>query len=161
MGMWVFGAEADIQWRNHVATTPTFVFIGAGDQLTLTDNQKWFGTVRGRVGLTPFASNWLFYVTGGLAYGKFDHTVVQFFNNGGGSVTQTTSISRTKAGWALGAGVEYALDQRWSLGAEYLYMDFGKDTVDALTPVTGGASSTTFKDVSQVARVKLNYKFLP
>ncbi len=40
---------------------------------------------------------------------------------------QTTSSKRrfTQWGWTLGAGLEYALGSRWSLGFEYDYLHFG------------------------------------
>jgi len=39
------------------------------DPLTVTESGKidWFGTLRGRIGVT--SDHWLFYTTGGLAYG--------------------------------------------------------------------------------------------
>lgn len=162
-GIWVWGVEADIQWRNR-EDTAGFIFTTYPDTLTLKDSQKWFGTMRGRIGLTPApTNNWLLYATGGLAYGKFDHTVVQSY---AGGATQATSTSPTKVGWTVGGGVEYALQRNWSLGAEYLYMDFGSDTLNARVPTVGApfagvASATTFRDRSHVARVKLNYKFSP
>ena len=39
-------------------------------------NFPWFGTVRGRVGFTPdTARQWMFYVTGGLAFGEANNSV--------------------------------------------------------------------------------------
>jgi opacity protein-like surface antigen len=31
-----------------------------------------------------------------------------------------------KSGWAVGAGIDYAADDRWVIRAEYLHYDFGK-----------------------------------
>ncbi len=169
-GIWVLGAEADIAWRNRTETAnfalnPIVVGVGGGDMLTLSDEQKWVGTVRGRLGVSPSTmSNWLFYVTGGLAYGGFEHSVTQNCNVGCGPI-RTFSDSQTRTGWTVGGGVEVALNQSWSVGAEYLYMDFGTDSVSA--PVAGSLFGTTvfpsttvsFHDKSQVARLKLNYKF--
>jgi len=166
-GVWVYGVETDIAWRARTDSVSS-VLNTVGDTLTLSDEQKWVGTLRGRIGVTPTtASNWLFYVTGGLAYGNFGHSVTQFCNIGCG-FTNTFSDSVTKAGWTLGGGVEVGLARNWSLGAEYLYMDFGTDTVSApasgvglVIPATAtfAASSASFHDKSQVARLKLNYRF--
>src|SRR5664279_1735723 len=131
-GTWVWGLETDLAWRDRTDSV-SFVLNPLADTLTFSDEQKWVGTLRGRIGLSPAsASNWLFYVTGGLAYGNFAHSVTQFCNIGC-SQTRTFSDSVTKAGWTLGGGVEVALDRNWSLGAEYLYMDFGTDTISAPT----------------------------
>src|SRR5664280_635538 len=74
-GVWVFGVETDFAWRDR---TESAIFTSNlnpfGDTLTLSDRQNWVGTLRGRIGVTPATmSNWLFYVTGGLAYGSFEH----------------------------------------------------------------------------------------
>ena len=65
----------------------------------------------------------------------------------------------TRAGWTVGGGVEYALNRNWSIGAEYLYMDFGKDTLNSAGAPSIPVTSVTFHDRSQVARAALNYKF--
>jgi outer membrane immunogenic protein len=44
------------------------------------------------------------------------------------SITAVNS-SRSRTGWILGAGVEYAFAPHWSAFIEYNYLDFG--TVDA------------------------------
>jgi outer membrane immunogenic protein len=169
-GIWVFGLETDIAWRDRTDSAtlllnPVVPGIGGGDTLTLSDEQKWVGTVRGRLGLSPSTmSNWLFYVTGGLAYGGFEHSVTQFCNVSCGQ-TRVLSDSVTRTGWTLGGGVEVALDRNWSVGAEYLYMDFGTDTLSGLAAVAVGPftlfppTTVSFHDKSQVARLKLNYRF--
>src|SRR4029079_16138392 len=166
-GVWVWGVEADIAWRDN-EDSKSLVLNTLGDTLTLTANQRWVGTVRGRLGYAPAAApNWLIYATGGLAYGNFEHAVTQFCNVGC-SQTQTFSDSVTRAGWTVGAGTEFALNRNWSLGAEYLYMDFGKSTLAVAAagvpplPVPGTtfpATAVTFHDTSHVARLKLNYRF--
>ena len=76
-----------------------------------------------------------------------------------GVVTRTATDSDTKAGWTAGGGVEYAFRNHWSLGVEYLYMDFGSTTLNqpAIGPLP--ASSASFDDKSHVVRAKVNYKF--
>lgn len=165
-GMWVFGLETDIAWRNRTDSFVANLNPGINnDILTLSDQQKWVGTTRGRVGLTPTTmSNWLFYATGGLAYGGFGHSVTQFCNVGC-TQTRILSDSTTRTGWTVGGGVEVGLTSNWTLGVEYLYMDFGTDTLSS--PATGvfgptttfSATTVSFHDKSQVARLKLNYKF--
>jgi outer membrane immunogenic protein len=167
-GVWVLGFETDIAWRDRTESVNIVPDPSTGDTVTFSDSQKWVGTVRGRIGLTPTTmSNWLFYATGGLANGHFEHSVTQFCNIGCG-ITRSFSDSVTKVGWTLGGGVEVALTQNWSLGAEYLYMDFGTDTLSApaagvglIIPATATFTATraSFHDTSQVARLKLNYKF--
>jgi outer membrane immunogenic protein len=74
----------------------------------------WFGTVRGRIGITPFDPHFLIYGTGGFAYGEVRHD--DFFWG---------SWGRTKTGWTAGGGVEWAPVSfpNWSVKVEYLYTD--------------------------------------
>src|SRR5262249_48890545 len=46
--------------------TATGNWVGA---INGTRDVDWLGTVRGRIGLTSIIPNWLFYATGGFAYG--------------------------------------------------------------------------------------------
>ena len=37
----------------------------------------------------------------------------------------STSRSNTRVGWTVGGGIEYAITNNWSIGAEYRFTDFG------------------------------------
>jgi outer membrane immunogenic protein len=75
---------------------------------------------RGRLGFTP-AERWLVYATGGLAYG--DVTTNQALNVNGASVFLNSTA--LKLGWTVGAGLEIAVGNGWSVKFEYLYIDLG------------------------------------
>src|SRR3954471_3523588 len=58
---WVFGIETDAQWTGQKGSTTAFCPVagcflptvaGAATSATLTDKLEWFGTIRGRVGMT-------------------------------------------------------------------------------------------------------------
>jgi outer membrane immunogenic protein len=119
----------------------------------------------------------LLYVTGGLAYGevKADYTSGIF-----GTPLALLSTSTTRAGWTVGAGVEGAFWNNWSLKAEYLYVDLGTvssgalaaATTTVITPNVPLQGFTTVTDTTLAAasslrvrdhifRVGLNYKFEP
>jgi len=78
-------------------------------------NLDWFGTVRARLGITPFSPNLLIYGTGGFAYGEIRNG----WNNGNGWNT----VNNVGTGWTAGGGVEWAFLPNWSAKAEYLYTD--------------------------------------
>ncbi|HEY7300525.1 MAG TPA: outer membrane beta-barrel protein [Xanthobacteraceae bacterium] len=151
-GPFVFGIESDFTRRygmDSVLLSPTGL-----DGLNLRDEQGWFGTLRPRAGLA--ADNWLVYATGGLAYGSFrnnDATEVL----GPGSAA-AVSASGARAGWTVGGGISYAGGdkQRWSLGLEYLYADFGKSLNDS--PL-GPFSSNASHDQAHLLRGRFNYQF--
>jgi outer membrane immunogenic protein len=112
IGRYLLGLEADIQaagqkgtstFNGSIFSLPTI----APNPATGTDIDKlnWFGTVRGRLGLT--FDHWLVYGTGGLAYGSVELM---------GSVQPATAQiphpnapivwnhSTVKVGWVVGGG---------------------------------------------------------
>ncbi len=63
-------------------------------------------------------------------------------------------LNKTKAGWTLGAGAEYAINNNWTLKSEYLYTDLGKRNL-----VDVDNSFLESKVNFHTVRVGLNYKF--
>jgi outer membrane immunogenic protein len=158
---WLFGLEGDIQFSNERGSGDVCTVAGcpAGSTVFTRDYKlDWFGTARGRVGFLP-AERILLYATGGAAYGNFS----------GSSWTLPLDIgtwSSLRVGWTVGAGVEAALGDNWSVKFEYLYMDLGHVAGSSATNTTvaGGATTvlsylfnTRFTD--SIARVGLNYRF--
>ncbi|MFT6669844.1 MAG: outer membrane immunogenic protein, partial [Afipia broomeae] len=80
------------------------------------------------------------YGTGGLAFGALKAQLP------GG-----LSESNTSAGWTIGAGAEFALNQNWSAKVEYLYVDLS----DKNFLMTGMSNGYQFSTV----RVGVNYRF--
>jgi outer membrane immunogenic protein len=112
-------------------------------------------------------------------YGRIDTQ----FAGGIGGLAPGLVTPRTRVGWTVGGGVEGALDNNWSLKAEYLYVDYGRygrnlgtftsvgsvntlntpltglnTVVDTTTRVTGTGSS---RITDHVFRVGINYRFAP
>ena len=166
--MWVAGLEADFSGTSlsHTVSLP-----GPGNAtriMTASDKLDWFGTVRGRIGVTP-TDRALFYVTGGLAYGHVSLSTALtrpgFVPGGppdgcaGNNNCQSGSVSDTRIGWTIGGGLEWAFANNWSLKGEYLYYDLGTVShlmTDPFFPATFNASA----DIrGSIARAGLNYKF--
>jgi len=149
-GPWVFGFETDIQGSGEKTSAG---FAVPGFNLNYQNELQWFGTARGRVGYALGSQGtWLPYVTGGLAYGESK------INGTETLPTPATAFTRsdTRAGWTVGAGVEWAFAPQWSAKAEYLYVDLGKDPNILVTPTT---TLTTGHLTDNVARVGVNYHF--
>ncbi len=130
VGQAVFGVETDLDWSNVKGN-------GACGGLTCTTENTWLGTARGRVGYA-FA-NLMPYVTGGLAYGGVKN-----------SVTGNGDSTSTKAGYALGGGLEAAISGPWSAKIEYLYADLGR---------TSAPLGTDARTRENLVRAGLNYRF--
>jgi outer membrane immunogenic protein len=82
-----------------------------GGNGTLTVKKPLDGSFRGRLGYAWDRA--LIYGTGGVAFGDFNYIFSQ--NRWAGQV-----------GWTVGGGLDYALDNNWSLSAEYRYTDYGR-----------------------------------
>ena len=64
----------------------------------------------------------------------------------------------------IGAGFEYALTDNWTTKFEYNYIDYGNKIVDFTFTdcnpgCVTGAFRQTLKEVKQIAKVGVNYKF--
>ncbi|MBM3552783.1 MAG: OmpW family protein [Alphaproteobacteria bacterium] len=144
----VLGAEADIQAADIGSHGNAAVGLvdAAGPHIQSINSTKkvdWFGTVRGRVGLTlPSMPNLMVYGTGGFAYGQVVHNAGfadNFLALGVNSLGHGY-YDNTKVGWAAGGGVEWSpsMFPAWSLKAEYLYVDLGSTNANSV-PLNGGA----------------------
>jgi outer membrane immunogenic protein len=67
-----------------------------------------------------------------------------------------------KFGWVVGGGIEYALNESWSLNAEYLYLDFGEVVGESEIPppAQAGFTHTHKADLTaQILRAGLSFHF--
>jgi outer membrane immunogenic protein len=160
----VLGVEADFDGA-HVrgsSTIQTAVATFAPGVFSAGSTLNWLGTARARLGFTP-VDRWLVYATGGLAYGADQHSYLGSYPLLAQNVASSQTIVR--AGWTLGAGLEWAFADNWSVKAEYLYYDLGSSH-DATTPsaagapfFVGGRVSNKFTDTGDIARFGVNYRF--
>jgi outer membrane immunogenic protein len=184
--MWVAGVEADIDAanvRSSVIIPQTDLSFGRNVNTIASRRLDWFGTVRGRLGVTPF-DRLLIYGTGRLAYGQEKvsaslnslETVGPFATgffpaDGSGidcfalSPCAIGSASKFSVGWAAGGGFEYAVWNNLSIKAEYLYMELGRSTAQlgpgVIPPFPNNPSILTDfgNGKYQTVRVGMNWRF--
>lgn len=155
---WVLGIEGDISGtgiRNNAVTPITIGGgpLGFGLNHEADRNIDWMASVRGRLGWTW--DRWMVYGTGGAAWADVNYRTnftLAGFNN-------PVSTNATLSGWVAGGGVEYAVANNWTVRAEYLYYDFGDETVVNPTVAPGLNYLTTFDNKIHVVRAGVNYKF--
>lgn len=128
----VFGVEIDASF-----TTGKDTAIVSG--VPVTAQSDWFSTLRGRAGYA--LDRYLIYGTGGLAAGNVSIG------------TPAGSANESRFGWTIGAGVEAALNDRFTLRGEYLYTDLG--SVDG----TVGGSPFSAEFDSHTLRAGVTYRF--
>ena len=131
MGQFVVGLEADLQAAD----------LSSGNNLGLVRvKTDYFGTVRARVGVA--FDRFMPYITGGWAYGNVKTSIP--------ALAFSSDRSHT-GGYAVGAGLEYAITNNLIAGVEYLYVDLGEKSILN----TGTKVGTDFS----VVRARLSYKF--
>lgn len=141
---WVVGIEGDWDWTSLNGSTATTSIAVPGETFFTKFNSV--GTLRGRAGYAWDRT--LLYVTGGGAWAHLNAA-----NYVPTCVPGCASDkSATYSGWTAGAGVEYALTMNWIIGAEYLYMSFGRQNFFYNGP-------TNVKEQINVARARVSYKF--
>lgn len=107
---------------------------------------EWFGSARLRVGHA--FDRTLIYGTSGVGFGSVHREFVHpTFGPG-------VSGSKTQVGWTAGAGVEFAMNNTWSVKGEYLYYDFGTETY-ADTP----AQSSDIHTRLHTAKIGVNFRW--
>jgi outer membrane immunogenic protein len=119
-------------------------------------NVDYLVTLSGRFGLTWDRT--LVYVKGGVAWADVDYSAS--LNIGGASIVG--SVSDTRFGGLLGAGVEHAIGYGWSAKVEYNYIDFRNESynVPVVSNVVGPFNANV--DINQqlhTVKFGLNYRF--
>ncbi len=96
----------------------------------------------------------LLYVKGGLAVATIRNIAADLDN---GNTTfdpdHTINVTRTRAGWAIGGGLEYAFAPNWTAKVEYLYSNFGSfRTIDA--------NGELYRHTNDMHAIKLGVNYL-
>jgi outer membrane immunogenic protein len=152
----VFGVETDIQGsglKGEVSGNLNLDNV-IGASARAGTKVSWFGTTRARLGYTA-TERFLVYATGGVAYGKVKSYADFNLND---QLVGGISKSKTKVGFTVGAGAEYAITDHVTLKSEYLYTDLGKLKLFDLNDEFSSASAEA-KVKFHTVRVGLNYKF--
>ena len=132
-----------------------------------SDDVKYLGTLRGRLGWTATETVML-YGTGGLAWERATRNELRISTANPANVTTTISrYPRDQFGWVAGAGGEFVIsaDRRWTGRIEYLHYDFGQ-VEQAGTYISGipGDSSVIERPGRQTidtVRAGVSYRLLP
>jgi outer membrane immunogenic protein len=165
---WVVGLEADVQGASATASSSLNMHVAPFAQYSAIQSIKEneFGTIRGRAGMlvTP---TFLAYATGGFAWAQTQEAMTFGFP----SLSETASLGRgsTAVGGTVGAGLQWALGDKWSVAGEYLYARLSATSLVFQTAPLGAGctpsgtpscqlnvSQSSFSD--NVVRLKINYK---
>lgn len=141
-GQLLVGAEADIGFGSISSQ------LGSGYAINSAAAIHGLGTARARVGYVYERA--LLYVTGGYAGAQMSGSVADFATRPAYVLNESHYLN----GFAVGAGVEYALTTRISVKGEYLYSQFGKQGYFA-----GSRDAMYAGPNVSLVRAGLNYHF--
>jgi outer membrane immunogenic protein len=172
--VWGFGLDYDFysassKNRSLVYTGPnfpdgTYSFNGK-------NSPNGFAILGPRIGYA--VQDWLpYFRAGGVFTSGSSNSSVSYTPTGASAPTATFNGGRNykSSGWGVGAGVEYALQDSWSVRAEYTYVNLGKGS-NTTTTCTGISASgcAAFAGFSldsihnsltfSVIRIGVNYTF--
>jgi outer membrane immunogenic protein len=118
-GLWQFdqavvGAQAELNYSSIDGAKE----LGVGN--AIGTDIRWFGSVNAKAGYAM--DRLLVYGIGGVAFAGIET-----------SQNAVTAFAKTRAnvGWTVGAGVDYALTDKFVVGAQYRYYDFRSEHYDA------------------------------
>jgi outer membrane immunogenic protein len=172
-GFVILGLEASFDWMDQKGSRFNGPFLypvtaPAGFSWNLSSKAEWLATFLSRLGYDM--GNWYPYVTGGLAVSqlKYSATFIDTFYPS----TSAFGTSETKAGLAIGGGIEWRFAPHWLLRGEYLYTNLGningRGRIACIAGVGactgGGAPFTTQVNFTvgyteSIARAALSYQF--
>jgi outer membrane immunogenic protein len=154
------GFELDFEYFRSAGSKIYFAGLQTPGSITTNIKTDWLFTARPRLGVV--ANNWLFYGTGGLAVTGIRAKWSYFDTTNAPCDCENASVSKTKAGWAVGGGIEAPVSGGWTVGGEYLYVNFGRVSTTG-TLLVGVIPADTFSHSidlkSNIVRVRLNNKF--
>jgi outer membrane immunogenic protein len=141
-GQFVYGVEGDVDWTDIKGNSFVNGAAGCAANVCTTKN-NFISTARGRVGYA--IDRWMPYLTGGLAVGNIE-TTTPF----------TTGVNQTKAGWTVGAGLEFALVANWTAKVEYLHVDLGNTSCGG---ACGFPAGNNVDFTTNIVRGGVNFRF--
>jgi outer membrane immunogenic protein len=150
-GQSVLGVELSgaASWLSDMIVSP---FFPESDRERTAVSSLWTATAR--VGFA--ADRYLFYIKGGYAGARVQINAIEL----DGADSTTFAAGKTRHGWTIGGGWEYAFASNWSFGAEFNYLDFGSaDYRGFNTEAPPGSERFAVRSTVQSVIARLNYRF--
>jgi len=116
----VIGIEGDGVWANEKFSGEIFRYPNSIDHFDADGKIGGQGSVRARLGYTWHRL--MVYAAGGVTWAKLTATHYLVRDGVGAAAFEE---SKTRSGWNVGGGVEWAFTPNWTVGVEYRYTDYG------------------------------------
>lgn len=145
----VLGIDADVFFASINGDSPYYI-DGVPASITSGESRlAWSGAARARFGYA--FDRFLPYVAGGVALARYEYDMWDTVNMDG------FETSKTRTGWTIGGGGEYAVTDNIILRGEYRYSDFGSERVDTADTVSWYRNDVDLK--THDLRIGVAYKF--
>jgi outer membrane immunogenic protein len=159
IGQFVIGGEWDFDWAANNNNNSGIIIPGVGN-IVVTNNNRWITTVAARFGWA--IDHWLLYgKAGGGWVGNNNVTITNVTTGASLTCGNFTNCGSNTGGWLVGAGVEYAFTNNWTVKAEYDYLGLGNRTfvIPAAAPLFAGDTFNSNNRNIQMVKVGVNYLF--
>ncbi len=117
----------------------------------------WSASVRARGGIAW--GSWLFYATGGAAFTDVNLSSGIIVETSSGSFGTDARSSKSYTGYTVGVGGEYSFTDYLSVGVEYRYSDYGRESFTAAIANATFNTTTSVGLTSQQVTGRLNIRF--
>lgn len=170
-GCALFGFIADGSWTSIDGTAQHSPFPD-GTELRIHDAVNFWGSARARSGVV--VDNLLLYVTGGFAFADIDHdwsvgdrninvanSQSSAVNAPDGKFSPRESFSADSFRWGgvAGFGAEWAINKKWSLRSEFLYIYFIEDHTSGFSEAGNQEVHFDTQDSMLVSQFAVVYRF--
>jgi outer membrane immunogenic protein len=157
-GNFVIGAEGDFDWagNNNSNRGVGIVVPGIVGPIRVDSHDTWITTIAARFGVA--SDHWLFYGKAGGGWVGHNNFTISNVTTG---VAITGGNNNSNSGFLVGAGIEYAFTNNWTVKAEYDYLGLSSRTfiVPAGSPFLVGDTFTNRSRNLQMLKVGFNYLF--
>jgi outer membrane immunogenic protein len=173
-GGWVIGLQFDAAGTdiNTDLSDPLLVSVSPFDGVFLQDRvkQDWLASFTGRLGYAGFFSPMsLVYIRGGVAWthDRFDLPGAALLIEEATGQQIFSPVEKTRTGWTVGIGWEWAFLPNWSAFVEWNHYDFGTKTLFGRNGTFIGEEDETFafssaidaKQRLETIKIGVNYRF--
>ena len=160
---WVIGVEGSVDGttlnKSLLLLYPDPASIDPfGSIATGTVKSEIQGSIRARAGVSVF-DRLLIYGTGGVAFGSFYSDLQLTGSDLVGLFAASGTASAVKTGWTAGGGLEWAINNHWSLRGEYRHSDFGSLAISPGLSSIGAAFAADRHLAQDQVQVGFSYRF--
>lgn len=167
-GNWVFGAEGEGYWSGIKGTSADSNISSNSEGFRDVDTarNKYDFSIAARAGIA--FDRTLVYGKAGWVWGKFDFlgTDTNFNCCGEPPDIFTNSASGTLDGLLLGAGIEHAITNNWTVKLEYNFLRYGSKELAVAecetfitTSCNPNINTNTYRADKQIFKIGVNYLF--